>query len=110
MERGIWQEKPLMAMEIAEDYELEKEIRRASSRGELRCPDPDCGSPLLKYCHGEIRGAYFAHRTQEDCDYARFDQVNGGVMQNIRRCLYEVLRQQELAVEVEAKVLPHRYV
>ena len=110
MEHGIWQGKPFLAMEIAAQYELEKEIRRASGRGELRCPDPECGNPTIKYCHGEIRGAYFAHRTQEDCDYALFDKKDSGVMRGIRKNLYDHLKEQGVPVELEVKALPHHYV
>lgn len=110
MEHGIWQGRRLLAMEIAAQYELEKEVRRASGRGELRCPDPECGSPVIKYCHGEIRGAYFAHRTQEDCDYALFDKRDSGVMRGIRQKLYEHLKRQGVPVELEVKALPHHYV
>ena len=62
MENAIWLGRRYTAAEIAESYELEKSIRKASGRKELRCPDPDCSSPVLRYCHGEIKCAFFARR------------------------------------------------
>jgi len=58
MENAIWNGRTLVACEVAEDYEEEKEVRKASYSGELRCPDEGCLSPILKYCHGEIREPY----------------------------------------------------
>ena len=74
MENAIWNGESLVAYEVAEDYEVEKQVRMASYRGELRCPDEGCLSPILKYCHGEIREPYFAHRDNAECDYVLFEK------------------------------------
>ena len=52
MENALWNGERLLACEVAENYYTEKKIRKASFSGELRCPDPECKSPILKYCHG----------------------------------------------------------
>lgn len=53
MENCLWNGKALIATEVAQIYELEKEIRKASGRKEICCPDPECQHPILRYCHGE---------------------------------------------------------
>ena len=42
MENARWNRELYKATEIAESYELEKNIRKASGRKELRCVDQDC--------------------------------------------------------------------
>ena len=76
MENALWNGKRLLATEIAEDYSLEKGVRKASGNKELRCPDPECQHPILRYCHGEVKDAYFAHCNNDSCDYAVFDKGN----------------------------------
>lgn len=108
MENAIWNGELLHASEIAKDYYLEKEIRKASAMGELLCPDYDCQNPILKYCHGEIKGAYFAHRDLADCDYMRFEK-SSGLFHSIRLQLYEHFKKQGYSVHLEVKVLKHHY-
>lgn len=108
MENALWNGERLLACEVAGDYYTEKKIRKASYQGELRCPDPECKSPILKYCHGEIREPYFAHRDKEECDYVFFERDNG-VFHGLRLALYEHLRAFGYDVQMEAKVLKHHY-
>ena len=108
MENALWGEQRLVACEVAEDYETEKKIRMASYRGELRCPDEGCCSPILKYCHGEIREPYFAHRDNGECDYVRFEK-SAGVFHGLRVLLYEHFKACDYPVQMEKKVLPHHY-
>lgn len=108
MENALWNGERLLAGEVAKDYYTEKKIRKASYQGELRCPDPECQSPILKYCHGEIREPYFAHRDKEECDYVLFERSNG-VFHGLRMTLYEHFRACGYDVQVEAKVLKHHY-
>lgn len=108
MENALWRGECLVACEVAEDYETEKKIRMASYRGELRCPDKGCCSPILKYCHGEIREPYFAHRDNGECDYALFEK-SAGVFHGLRVLLYEHFKACDYPVELEKKVLPHHY-
>ena len=51
MENAIWNGITIIASDISKDYEKEKQVRKASGRKELRCPDPDCKHPVLRYCH-----------------------------------------------------------
>ena len=108
MENAIWNGRTLVACEVAENYEEEKEVRKASYSGELRCPDEGCLSPILKYCHGEIREPYFAHRDNAECDYVLFEK-NAGVFHGLRVLLYEHFKACDYPVKMETKVLPHHY-
>ncbi len=108
MENAIWNGVRLVACEVAQDYLQEKEIRKASYAGELRCPDEGCLSPILKYCHGEIKEPYFAHRDNADCDYLRFEK-NAGVFRGLRVALYEHFKACDYPVHLEKKVLKHHY-
>ena len=108
MENALWGERRLVACQVAEEYETEKVVRMASYRGELRCPDEGCGSPVLRYCHGEILEPYFAHRENTDCDYARFEK-SAGLFHRLRVRLYEHFKACDYPVKMETKVLPHHY-
>lgn len=109
MENGIWNGRLLIAAEIARDYQLEKEIRKASGYKELRCPDPECQHPILRYCHGDKKDAFFAHLNNESCDYAAFDRSNTQIMRNIRKIIYEHFKSIGYEVYPEVKVLDHHY-
>lgn len=109
MENGLWNGQLLIATEISKLYDTEKEVRKASGRKELQCPDPDCQHPILRYCHGEIKDAFFAHLNNEGCDYGDFDNGNTQIMRTIRRILYEHFRENGYQVRLEVKVLDHHY-
>lgn len=66
MENAIWKNENLIAQDVADEFELEREVRKASGRKELRCPDGGCKCPIVRYCHGEVKGAYFAHLTNDN--------------------------------------------
>ncbi len=108
MENAIWNGENLVAYEVAEVYEVEKQVRMASYKGELRCPDEGCLCPILRYCHGEIREPYFAHRDNAECDYVIFEK-NAGVFHGLRVLLYEHFKACDYPVKMEKKVLPHHY-
>ena len=109
MENAMWNGRVYTATEVSQSYELEKEIRKASGRRELKCTDPDCSNPILKYCHGEIKNPYFAHLNNCSCDYAEFDKGNTQLMRTIKRTLYETFVAKGYNVQFEVKVLPHHY-
>ncbi len=109
MENAMWNGRVYTATEVSQSYELEKEIRKASGRRELKCTDPDCPNPILKYCHGEIKNPYFAHLNNCNCDYAEFDKGNTQLMRSIKRSLYENFVAKGYDVQFEVKVLPHHY-
>lgn len=109
MENCFWNGKALTAAEIAQIYELEKEIRKASGRKEICCPDPECQYPILRYCHGEKKDAYFAHINNEHCDYAVFDKGNSQLIRTIRKILYEHFKASGYSVHPEVKVIDHHY-
>ena len=109
MEYAIWNGKLYTATEIAESYELEKTIRKASGRKELRCVDPDCSSPILRYCHGEIKHAFFAHLDNCTCDYAEFDKENTQIMRQVKRIIYDSFVSRGYDVQIEVKLLLRHY-
>lgn len=109
MENALWNGQLLIATDIAKDYLLEKEIRKASGRKELYCPDPECQHPILRYCHGEIKDAFFAHLNNEQCDYAVFDKENTQIMRTVRRNIYENFKNKGYNVCPEVKILAHHY-
>lgn len=84
MGNAVWRDRNLIASDVANEFELERVIRKASGRKELICPDKRCKSPIVRYCHGEIRGAYFAHLTNDKCDYADFDKNDTTVFRLLR--------------------------
>ena len=92
MERAKWNGREYTASEIAADFETERTIRRVSGR-ELFCPDPECKTPLLRYCHGEKKHAYFAHLQTGACDYAQFDK-QPGIIREVRYKLYELFKRK----------------
>ena len=107
MERAKWNDLEISATDIANDYQKELEIRKVSGK-ELICPDPECESPLLKYCHGEKKSAYFAHLHDGKCDYAQFDR-QPSILREIRYQLYESFKGKGYDVEIEKKILKHHY-
>ncbi len=109
MENALWNGELVLAYEIAENYTLEKEIRKSSGTKNLCCPDDECQSPVLRYCHGEIKNAFFAHLNNTSCDYAIFDKDNTEVMRTVRRTICENFKNKEYDVQAEVKVLPHHY-
>ena len=108
MEYAIYNHRIISATEVALNYELEKIIRKASSNKELICRDTNCGNKILRYCHGEVKGAYFAHLNNCHCDYAEFDK-NNEILRPVRRRLYEHFKGKGYDVELEVKVLKHHY-
>lgn len=110
MENAVWNGHVITACEVADaGYEYETRIRLASKNRELFCTDINCRNPVLKYCNGEIRGAYFAHRDNDDCDYALFDKQDKGIMRSLRRALYTYFADRGYHVEMEKKLLEHHY-
>lgn len=109
MENAIWKGKVIVASEIERDYEQEKLIRRASGHKELWCPDPDCKYPILKYCHGEVKAAFFAHLTNCLCDYAVFDRENTSLMREIKLKIYNSFHSRGYHVQMDVKILKRHY-
>lgn len=110
MENAKWKERVYTATEISEVYELEKQIRKASENGELICIDPNCVHPILRYCHGEIKHPYFAHReNDEQCDYNRFDRETSKAVKEIQHGLYKHFLSMGFTVKQEEKISPQYY-
>lgn len=109
MQNALWNNKKIIAAEIALNYTVEKEIRKASGRKELKCPDPECQNSTVRYCHGEIKDAFFAHLNNEECDYAKFDRNDTNQMRTLRCILYEHFKGKGYNVRMEVKILDHHY-
>ncbi|MDE6667722.1 MAG: hypothetical protein K2K38_05185 [Clostridia bacterium] len=109
MENAKWKGKNLIAFDVANEFELEHEVRKASGQKELLCPDQGCKNPVVRYCHGEIKGAYFAHLINDKCDYADFDKNDNQVFRLLRLKLYKYFSELGYNVKCEQKVLKHHY-
>ena len=109
MENAKWNGETQIAVDIAKDFELEKAIRIASKKGDLACPDVGCPAPILRYCRGESKAPYFAHRSNCNCDYAKFDRGNTPLIRSLKRALYDSFVAKGYNVQLEAKFLPHHY-
>lgn len=105
----MWNGQLVIAFEVAKEYKLEKEIRKASGYKELRCPDSECQHPILRYCHGDKKEAFFAHLNNEHCDYAEFDKNNTQLIRTIRKIIYEQLKAKGFNVYLEVKILDRHY-
>lgn len=109
MENAYWNNQVISARDVGVDYITEKNVRIASAKKELRCPDSGCENPILRYCHGEIKSPFFAHLNNCTCDYAEFDKENTGVIRNVRNKIYEHFKEQGYDIHSEVKILPHHY-
>lgn len=110
MNKAMWEGKTLIADEVAKEYEYEKQIRLASRAGDLLCIDHDCKNNILRYCHGDKRGAYFAHRsTDYSCSYGEFDKENTDNIRELTSKLKNVFESQGFKAEVEKKVFDRHY-
>ncbi len=110
MEKAKYNDDIIYAHEIANmENTLEHEFRKAS-KGLLQCCDPDCDSPLLRYCHGKKRTTpYFAHqKTGANCDSAVFERENKDHV-DVQYALTEHFRKMGYKCSVEEKTLKHHY-
>lgn len=109
MENAIWNGITIIASDISKDYEKEKQVRKASGHKELFCPDPDCQHPILRYCHGEIKAAFFAHLDNCKCDYADFDRENTSLMREVKLKIYESFQSRGYRVQMDVKLIDRHY-
>lgn len=109
MEYALYNGNKISATAVAEDYNLEKSVRIAGSSKKLLCLDPDCDCRLLKYCHGDVNDAYFAHLNNANCDYAKFDSEIPNEIRTIRTKLFNAFKEKGYNVSLEEKIIPHHY-
>ena len=109
MEKAVWNGKLFLASDVAEDFQLENKIRKASGHKELKCPDPNCGNPIVRYCHGDEKDAYFAHLNNECCDYARYDKDTLPIIKTIKTKLFHSLQYKGFHIDIDVKILAHHY-
>ena len=109
MEKAIWNGKEIIASEIALRFDLERDVRKASGRKELLCPDKNCTHRVLRYCHGEKKDAYFAHINNSDCDYERYDKATSDITKDIKRKLYFLFLQKGYDVSLDEKIIARHY-
>ncbi len=109
MEKAVWNGKLFLASDVAEDFQLENKIRKASGHKELKCPDPNCVNPIVRYCHGDEKDAYFAHLNNECCDYARYDKDTLPIIKTIKTKLFHSLQHKGFHIDIDVKILAHHY-
>ncbi len=109
MDKAIFNGKIVSAYEISLDYSLEKAVRIASRNRQLKCVDPLCKNPVLKYCHGDKKQAYFAHIVNTECDYDTFDKTDTEELKALRNQLAMHFASLGFSVQTEVKLLPHHY-
>ena len=109
MEKAILDGQIIYASDVKENYEYEKYIRECSSKGRLKCPDKNCSLPTLRYCHGNKKEPYFAHRDASSCDYDKYDRENSATINHIKCLLYTLLSSQNIKVDSDVKVFAHHY-
>lgn len=109
MEKAIWNDKEIIAFSVAADYETEKAVRRASSHGELLCPDENCEHRVLKYCHGDKKQAYFAHLQNSECEYEKYDNETEAYVKNIKLILFNHFSELGYDVKIDQKLIDHHY-
>lgn len=106
METALWNGRLYTISEIADDYELENRIRAAKK--ELLCPDPNCASPILRYCHGDQRN-YFAHLHNCECNYKRYEKDLTPLIRKIKPIVYDVLKAKEFNIKIDARITATEY-
>ena len=106
METALWNGRLYTISEIADDYELENRIRAAKK--ELRCPDPNCASPILRYCHGDQRN-YFAHLHNCECNYKRYEKDLTPLIRKVKPIVYDVLRAKGFNIKIDARITATEY-
>lgn len=108
MEKAVWNQMQVVAQEITQGSEMYWALREASRDGKLYCADPDC-CERVKFRMGEKRIAHFAHVSGGECDYASHDRRNNEATKKARQILFEALNAKGYQVEIEPKLLRHRY-
>ncbi len=109
MEKAFLNGNIIYASDVKENYKYEKHIREYSSKGMLKCPDKYCSFPTLKYCHGNKKEPYFAHKCNSSCDYDRYDKNNSLTVNYVKYILYTLLLEKGVKVDVDVKVSEHHY-
>ena len=109
MDKAIIDNKIVSAYEISLDYELEKAVRKYSRNKKILCVDACCENPVLRYCHGDKKAAYFAHLVNTECDYDKFDKNDNAFLKELRIKLFNHFTSLGYNVETEYKVLKHHY-
>lgn len=109
MEKAIWKGETIYASNVKDNYKFENVIRLASTNGELQCPDGCCDSPTLKYCHGNKKKPYFAHKHTSDCDYDAYDKNNTPNINDIKFLVYNHLMSKGFKVDIDVKMFEHQY-
>lgn len=109
MKKALWNGNVIWANEISKNHLVEEQIRRASSNSKLLCTDPECDSPTLRYCHGDKKAPYFAHKKICNCDYAKFDKEQKPEYETLTCLLKEHFEKSGYIVSLEEKLIQGHY-
>lgn len=110
MDKAVINNEIVSAYEISRlDDKSENLVREYSRNGKIFCADPHCKNPVLKYCHGDKKAAYFAHMKNADCDYHNFDKSDDPFRKELRIKLFHHFTSLGYKVDMECKLLAHHY-
>lgn len=104
---AIWDNKLLFAENVAETEQYETEVRKAGSRNELKCTDPDCQFPHVIYKHGPEVIPHFAHKQKGNCDYADYDEnfrKDKSIIKTVCSELYKIISSNGYKIKQEVKI------
>ena len=104
MEYALWNNQELIASDVGRNYSLEKQIRLVSKKQELQCPE--CKT-VLRYCHGDKKVPYFAHRGAEKCPYNDFDHQTSEPVKAVINAVADILRKAGHNVDRAKIAVPH---
>lgn len=104
MEKCLYKKQLIIASDVASDYAIEEEIRKAGQTKQLFCADPDCGQPVM-YCRGAVVSPHFRHFDNSICNYNEFSKKKNVSIDfiNARKAIYNSLS-KKYEVQLEAKV------
>ncbi len=105
MQKAKWNEQYLYAYEVAENFDFETTIRKASVRKQLRCPDMGCKNPILRYCNGGKEEPFFAHLINCGCDYCKYEKKSSSTIP-IMKMVAQILKNKGYNIDIENKLYP----
>ena len=105
MQKASWNGQSLYAYEVAEDFDFETVIRKASVRKQLLCEDPGCKTPIVRYCNGGEKEPFFAHLINSGCDYCKYEKKSASTIPIMKK-VAQILKSKGYNIDIENKLIP----